>query len=127
MLQIPKNIYYTNQHLWLQKIGLYDYYVGITDFGQKEIGTIDLIELTIKGSFIKRGSTWGIIYGINETFHLIAPFDCQIVEQNKDLQDQTAYINTAPYKYWFAILTTKVEMATLLTSQGYSALTQRSL
>jgi glycine cleavage system H protein len=124
MMQIPKNIYYTKQHLWLQKIGLYDFYVGITDFGQKEIGTIDLIELTIKGRFIKKGATWGVVYGINDTFHLIAPFDCEIVEKNKDLHKLTAYVNTAPYKYWFAILTPKTKTASLLTFQDYTQLTQ---
>ena len=122
-MQIPKNIYYTKQHLWLQKIGLNDFCVGITDFGQKEIGEIDLIELTIKGSLLKKGSIWGVVYGINDTFHLIAPFDCKIVEKNRDLQKLTAYINTAPYKYWFAILTAKTDTATLLTFQDYTQLT----
>ncbi|GGG43863.1 glycine cleavage system protein H [Bizionia arctica] len=123
-MQIPKNIYYTKQHLWLQKIGLYDFYVGLTDFGQKEIGTIDLIELTMKGNLIKKGATWGTVYGINETFNLIAPFDCEIIEKNKDLQNQTAYVNTAPYKYWFAIVTTKIDPNSLLTFQDYKQLTQ---
>lgn len=124
MLQIPINIYYTNQHLWLQKIGLYDFYVGITDFCQKEIGKIDLIELSSKESFIKKGSIWGTIYGTNDTFNLIAPFDCNILEENRNLQKYTAYINTAPYKYWFAILSAKIDTATLLTFEHYKQLTQ---
>lgn len=124
MMQVPKNIYYTKQHLWLQKIGLYDFCVGITDFGQKEIGEIDLIELTIKGKLLKKGSIWGTIYGTNDTFHLIAPFDCKIVERNRDLHKHIAYINTAPYKYWFAIITTKIDTVSLLTFQDYIQLTQ---
>jgi len=124
MMQIPKNIYYTQQHLWLQKIGMYDFYVGITDFGQKKIGEIDLIELANKGSLQKKGSTWGMVYGINETFHLMAPFDCKILEKNRDLHKHTAYVNTAPYKYWFAILTAKIDTASLLTFQNYTQLTQ---
>jgi glycine cleavage system H protein len=124
MMQIPKNIYYTKEHLWLQKIGLYDFYVGITDFGQKEIGEIDLIELTYKASLLKKGSLWGIVYGTNDTFHLIAPFDCEIIEKNRDLHKHTAYVNTAPYNYWFAIITTKIDTVSLLTFQDYKQLTQ---
>lgn len=124
MLQIPKNIYYTKQHLWLQKIGLYDFCVGITDFGQKEIGKIDLIELTVKGSSLKKGSVWGTVYGTNDIFHLIAPFNCKIVEKNSDLHKHTEYVNTAPYKYWFAILTARIDTASLLTFQDYTQLTQ---
>jgi glycine cleavage system H protein len=123
-MQVPKNIYYTKQHLWLQRIGMNDFYVGITDFGQKEIGEIDFIELNIKEKIIKKGSTWGVIYGINDTFNLIAPFDFEIVEKNKDLQSHTAYINTDPYKYWFVILTTKTDTASLLNFQDYKQLTQ---
>lgn len=124
MLQIPKNIYYTKEHLWFQKVGLYDFYVGITDFGQKEIGTIDLIELSFKGRKLKKGTSWGAVYGINGTLSLIAPFDCEIVEENRDLHKHTAYVNTAPYKYWFAILATKIEISSLLTFQDYKQLTQ---
>lgn len=124
MIQVPKNIYYTKQHLWLQKIGLYDFCVGITDFGQKEIGKIDLIELTIKKSFLKKGTIWGTIYGINDTFHLIAPFDCKIVEKNCDLHKHAAYVNTAPYKYWFAILSAKIDVTTLMTYYNYTQFTQ---
>lgn len=123
-MEIPKNIYYTKQHLWLQKIGLFDFYVGITDFGQKEIGEIDLIELTNKKSLLKKGSIWGIVYGTNDTFHLTVPFDCKIVEKNKNLHKITAYVNTAPYEYWFAILTAKIDTASLLTFQDYTQLTQ---
>ena len=123
-MQVPKNIYYTKHHLWLQKIGLYDFCVGITDFGQKEIGTIDLIELTLKDSILKSDSVWGTVYGTNTTFHLIAPFDCKIIEQNSALHQQMAYINTAPYKYWFAILTAKIDTVNLLTFQDYIQLTK---
>ncbi len=123
-MQIPKNFYYTRQHLWLQQIGMYDFYVGITDFCQKEIGTIDLIELTNKRSLLKKGSNWGTVYGINDTFQLIVPFDCVIVAENSVLQEFTAYVNTAPYKYWFAIITTKIETASLLSCQDYTQFTQ---
>ena len=119
-MQVPKNIYYTKQHLWLQKIGLYDFCVGITDFGQKEIGEIDLIELTSKEDILKKGSPWGIVYGTNHTFQLIAPFDCKIVEINRDLHKITGYVNTAPYKYWFAILSATIDTATFLTFQDYT-------
>ncbi|MFO7719348.1 MAG: glycine cleavage system protein H [Gillisia sp.] len=124
MLQAPKNLYYTKQHLWLQKIGLFDFYVGITDFGQKEIGKIDLIELTFKDSFLKKGSIWGTVYGINDTFNLVAPFDCKIIEENADLDKCTAYVNTGPYKYWFAILTATIDTVALLNFDEYKQFTQ---
>ncbi|WP_282143280.1 glycine cleavage system protein H [Cellulophaga baltica] len=124
MMQVPKNIYYTKHNLWLQKIGLYDFCVGITDFGQKEIGVIDIIELSKHKNVLKKGATWGVVYGTNDTFHLIAPFNCKIIEKNSGLQKYTAYVNTAPYKYWFAILTAKIDTVSLLTFEEYILLTK---
>ena len=124
MLQIPKNIHYTKHHLWLQKIGRYDYYVGITDYGQKEIGTIDVIELIENTLKLNEGGQWGVVYGINETFKLVAPFDGQIVEKNANLSSQIPYINTDPYQYWIAILTTQSDAPALLDFDEYRKITQ---
>lgn len=65
---VPKNLYYTENHLWLRKIGLYDFCVGITDFAQKEIGEIHLIEFYKKENTIKKEDFFGTVYGINKTF-----------------------------------------------------------
>jgi glycine cleavage system H protein len=124
MMQVPKNIYYTKQHLWLQKIGLYDFCVGITDFGQKEIGVIDVIEFTSTENVLKKGATWGTVYGTNSTFDLIAPFDCEIIEKSKTLHEYTAYVNTAPYNYWFAILTSEIDADSLLNFEDYKLFIQ---
>ena len=40
-------------------------------------------------------------------FHLIASFDCKILEKNSHLLKHTEYVNTAPYKYWFVNLSAK--------------------
>lgn len=75
---IPKNLYYTENHLWLRKIGLYDFCIGITDFAQKEIGGIDLIEFNLEVNTIENLASWGYVNGINETFSLIAPANVEL-------------------------------------------------
>lgn len=123
---IPKALYYTKNHLWLRKIGLYDYFIGITDFAQKEIGEINLIELELEGSKMKKEMVWGNIYGPNQTFALIAPLECKIMATNITLDKRASSINSDPYTHWFVRVS--VEMAippgAFLSSREYIELIQ---
>jgi glycine cleavage system H protein len=123
-MYVPKNLYYTENHLWLRKIGLYDFCLGITDFAQKEIGEIHLIELNRQKITIKKDEPWGTVYGINETFALIAPCDCKIIEVNKNVMIKPAHINTDPYNCWLFILSASISTDDFLTYKDYIQITK---
>lgn len=116
---VPKNLYYTENHLWLRKIGLYDFCIGITDFAQKEIGEIHLIEFSLQKKILKKGTPFGAVYGINRIFQLIAPCDCKIMEVNQNADIKPSHINTDPYNCWFLILSTYISTDELLTYEDY--------
>lgn len=116
---IPKNHFYTENHLWLRKIGLYDFCIGITDFAQKEIGEIHLVEYIRQESIIGKEIHFGAIYGINKTFSLIAPCDFQLVEINKNVAVKPSHINTDPYNSWFLILSADISTNEFLTYEEY--------
>lgn len=116
---IPKNLYYTKNHLWLRKIGLYDFCIGITDFAQKEIGEIDLIEFSLEGNTIKEMDAWGNVYGINETFSLVSPCECKIIDVNTILNKKPSHINTDPYSYWFLTISADLYPTKFLTHEEY--------
>ena len=116
---VPKNHYYTENHLWLRKIGLYDFCVGITDFAQKEIGEIHLVEYIRQESIIGKENHFGAIHGINKTFSLVAPCDFQIVEVNKNIAIKPSHINTDPYNSWYFILSTHISTNEFLTYEEY--------
>jgi len=119
---IPRALYYTKNHLWLRQIGLYDYFVGITEFAQKEIGEISLIELELNGPHMKKEMLWGNIYGLNQTFPLLAPFDCKVMAVNVILDENPARINRDPYNHWLLRVSTVASAFGLLTSEEYSEL-----
>jgi len=119
---IPRALYYTKNHLWLRQIGLYDYFIGITDFAQKEIGEISLIELELNGQHIKKEILWGNIYGLNQTFSLLAPFDCKVMATNIILDTNPSSINRDPYNHWLLRVATVTSTYGLLTNEEYTAL-----
>lgn len=118
---IPKGLQYTRNHLWLRKIGVYDYFIGLTDFAQKEIGRINLIELKLEDDCMKKEILWGTIYGNNETFTLVSPFECKIMSTNITLDKSPSSINNNPYLNW--LLRVSVEMvispSAFLSSEEY--------
>lgn len=121
---IPKGLYYTKNHLWLRKIGMYDFFIGITEFVQKEIGGISLIELELNNEYMKKEMVWGNIYGLNQTFSLVAPFECKIMAINITLDKNPSSINRDPYNHWFLRVSTNVTTYGLLTNEEYTALIQ---
>lgn len=121
---IPRALYYTKNHLWLRQIGLYDYFVGITDFAQKEIGEISLIELELNGQHMKKEMVWGNIYGTNQTFALLAPIDCKVMSTNSILDTNPSSINRDPYNHWLLRVSTVTSIYGLLTNEEYTALIQ---
>lgn len=117
---IPKNLYYTKNHLWLRKIGAYDFCVGITDFAQKEIGEIGLVEFKLGEGAVSEMAVWGDVYGINATFSLISPCDCNIITTNTNLNKKPSHINTDPYSYWFLTISADItHVNKLLTREEY--------
>ena len=116
---IPKNLYYTKNHLWLRKIGLCDFCIGITDFAQKEIGEIDLIELNVKENRFLQSASWGVIYGINSTFSLIAPCECEITTMNTVLNTHPSQINLDPYNSWVLSISANISTQEFLTQGEY--------
>lgn len=116
---IPKSLYYTKNHLWLRKIGLWDFYIGITDHAQNEIGNIELVELELEGFNIKKDAKWGLIHAMNHKLTLIAPLDCKIKATNSILQENTSIINSDPYCHWFLRVTVDKHDHYFLSNEEY--------
>jgi glycine cleavage system H protein len=116
---IPKGLYYTKNHLWLRKIGLSDFYIGITDYTQNEIGKIELVELELKDFKMKKDVKWGLVHAINQKFTLIAPLDCEIIAINTTLQENAYIINPDPYIHWFLRVTVKRHNHYFLSHEEY--------
>ena len=102
---IPVNLRYTNNHLWLRDIGRQDVYIGITDYAQKELGRIDLVEMQYEGSQKRIGESFGTIYGTNKCVDLVMPFSGRILMLNSDVEIHPGILNSDPYHNWIVLLT----------------------
>lgn len=96
---IPKSLHYTKNHLWLMRIGADHFFVGITDFAQKQVGTVHRAHLKLESQTIKKDTAWGKINGTEQSLDLVLPFDCEVINTNTNLDHSS--LNTKPYEQWF--------------------------
>ncbi|KAF2508668.1 glycine cleavage system protein H [Flavobacterium zhairuonense] len=121
---IPKALHYSKNHLWLRPVGLYEYFIGVTDYAQKQIGLISSVNLQQCGNIAETNTLFGHISGPNKTFPLIAPIDGWIIAINSILSHSPFNINEAPYTYWILRIITDrhISISSLLNSQEYQEL-----
>ncbi len=103
-MHTPRNLRYTAGHLWLRPVGRNDIYVGITDFAQKELGRIDSLDIHSEGTEEMMGESFGVIYGSNKSFELIAPLAGRILMLNPDAEKTPVVLNSDPYHHWVVLM-----------------------
>ena len=89
--------YFHNGHSWARETEDGDVIVGIDDFAQSVIGSVDEITLPRLLRRVKQGKeTWTIIHG-RRALTVISPVSGRIVEKNEMVMRNPSLLNTAPY------------------------------
>lgn len=76
-------------------------------FAQKELGDIVYAEPGIEGTAVEIGDIIGTVESVKTASDLYAPVSGEIVDANRDIEDEPEIINQAPWDTWFV----KIEMA----------------
>lgn len=121
---VMEELYYTESHEWVQLNGDLAT-VGITDFAQGELGDIVFVELPDVNSRVSAGEPCGSIEAVKAVVDLISPLSGKVEERNGDLDDTPDLINKSAFDegWLFKVrISSKDELANLLTAQEYSKL-----
>ena len=97
-MEIPKDLYYTEEHEWLafdagQGVGI----VGITDYAQGELGDVVFVELPQEGQRVTAKEAFGTIEAVKAVSELYAPVNGEVVAVNKQLESSPELVNAEPY------------------------------
>lgn len=96
-MKFPEELKYTREHEWIRDNGNGTATVGITDFAQSELGDIVFVELEEKGFEFEKDDVFGTVEAVKTVSELFAPVSGEIVEVNKDLEDDPELVNNDPY------------------------------
>ena len=71
--------------------------VGITEYAQKELGDVVMVELPTVGTQIDANEEMGTIESVKAVSDLFAPVSGEVIEINESLTDKPDLVNTDPY------------------------------
>ena len=125
-MNIPENLYYTNDHEWVKVEGSTGL-VGITDFAQHQLGDIVFVDVDSVGETIAEGETFGTIEAVKTVSDLFMPVDCEVVEFNEALDGEPELVNKDPYGAGWIVkikIADPSKLSQLLTAEQYKVLVE---
>ena len=120
---VLEGLYYTKEHLWVKADGN-DAIIGITDYGQHQLGDVVYVELPEANIDIEAGDKVVSVESVKAAIDVFSPLTGKIISINEDLKEDPSLINTDPYgEGWlFEIqMTDPSELEDLMTFEDYKA------
>ena len=127
MSDIPVELYYTEEHEWVQRTGDDTVRVGITDYAQSALGDVVFVQLPDVGTEVTAGESFGEVESTKSVSDLYAPISAKVVAVNGDLEANPQVVNSDPYgDGWLIDLqidgsSLEDALAGLLDADGYRA------
>jgi glycine cleavage system H protein len=121
----PRDYRYTREHEWVALQGSIAI-IGITDYGQKQLGDLVFVQLPKVGLQVNAGEAFGSIESVKAVNDLFAPVSGEVTEINGTLANAPDLVNKDPYgEAWFVKLrlTKPEEISALMGAEAYEAYT----
>lgn len=122
-MSLPSELYYSKTHHWVRNEGS-DLRIGLTAFGQEELGDIVFVELPELNEVIEKGESFGSLESDKTVSEIYAPVSGTVVEVNSELESNPELINESPYqKAWMIVIeaSDEDELDSLLSADEYQA------
>ncbi len=97
MSEIPADLYYTEEHEWVQRTSDDTVRVGITDYAQSALGDVVFVQLPDVGADLTAGESFGEVESTKSVSDLYAPVSAKVVAVNGDLEANPQLVNSDPY------------------------------
>ena len=96
--------------------------IGITDYAQKELGDVVVVELPQVGAQLDAGDELGSIESVKAVSELFAPVSGEVIEINEALADNPALVNSDSWGDGWMIrmrVSDATEVDELMTAEEY--------
>jgi glycine cleavage system H protein len=116
-----KEVKVSDKHVW---VGVEDQhvYLGLTNYIQKELGTVISIELPEIGDKIEEGEIFAELESVATVHELESPVSGTVLSVNADLESRPSMINEDPYNEGWLVevrLTDITELDALMDMDEY--------
>jgi glycine cleavage system H protein len=112
---------FTEDHLWVRVEGSRAH-VGVSDYGQSELGEVIAVELPDIGDELEKGEPFGEIESVRTVSELLSPLTGTVTGINTELEDHPRIVNEDPYHEGWLVeidITDEAELEDLMDSDEY--------
>jgi glycine cleavage system H protein len=123
MARYPADLRYTLEHERARVEGRHAR-VGITDYGQDQLGDVVFVELPKVGTPVRQMQSFGVVESVKAVSDLFAPLSGEVVEVNPSLTEHREHVNQDPYGAGWLIVVALAdpgELAQLMSAADYEA------
>jgi len=120
---VVEGLYYTKEHVWV-KVEDDLATIGITDYGQHQLGDIVFVDLPEKDADVESGDVIASVESVKAVSEVYSPLTGKIIEVNEELNNDPGLINRDPYgDGWIAQIkmSDPTEIEDLMTDEDYKA------
>ncbi len=123
-MNISNGLLYTRSHEWVRFDGT-KAIVGISDYGQTQLGDIMVLEHPKVGTVVTAGLPFSEVESVKAVTSLFSPVNGVIITVNDKLADSPEIINQDPYgEGWIIVIEVAADRGQeeLLNSEAYAEL-----
>ena len=103
-LVVPEDLKFAEDHEWARMEGR-NIRIGISDFAQDQLGDITFAELPAIGDVLEQGEEFGTLESTKAVSELYLPVGGEVVDVNRELEDDPGLVNRDPYgKGWIILI-----------------------
>ena len=98
--------------------------IGITDFAQKSLKDIIMVELPEVEDTITHGEVFASVESVKAVSDVFSPISGEVVEINEEVEDEPEKINEDPYGSWLVRVKPsdlEADLAKLMSPSDYEA------
>ena len=120
-MNVPNDLLYTSDHEWVSVEGNVAT-IGITDFGQSELGDIVFVEFPELNSTLEKGQSIGSIEAVKTVADLYMPISGIVIAVNENLDKNPEAVNDTPYGDGWMVkieIANQDEISDLLAATAY--------
>lgn len=120
-MEIPEELLYTEEHLWLLVEGD-TATIGVSEYLQEDLEELTSVELPETGDILELGSPMAAAESVNRLLDLYAPLTGEVLETNDALGDSPEWLHHSPYEDGWLLrmkIAVSAELEDLLESDDY--------
>ncbi len=119
------NMYYTEDHEWVEVLDDNKVRIGITEYAQDELGDIVYVELPEVDDTFGEGEEFGTVESVKSVSGIMTPIPGTVIAVNDTLEDEPELVNDdATGEGWLVEIQTEgeIDFSKLLSREEYDAL-----